>query len=187
MASLAIAHWSRGPAPLHATQAVSNGVANRHGGDGWAFAPLGLGFEQISSRHIARVLRGATVHAFEWPPLSRHAAFPFGFRVQVGRVTHEYPLELLLTKSGIQPQVARRTRKMPSCSRADRSNGRCSISGRVWPVRSAACSARRSTRRGPITGISKARDRSVMVVAIIATLFWPRRRGSGRWCSEHAE
>src|SRR6266498_1901407 len=147
MASLAIAHRSRGPAPLHATQAVSNGVANRHGGDGWAFAPLGLGFEQFSSRHIARVLRGATVHAFEWPPLSRHAAFPFGFRVQVGRVTQEYPLELLLTKSGIQPQVARRTIKIPPSSRTERSNGRRSIVPADTPSWSATRTLRASTGR----------------------------------------
>src|ERR1051326_1456419 len=147
MASLAIAHRSKGPVLLHATQAVSDGIAYGHGGDGWAFAPLGLGFEQISSRHIALVLRGGTVHAFEWPPLSRHAAFPFGFRLQVGRVTQESPLELLLTKSGLQPQVARRTQKMPPSSSTDRSNGRRSISVDDRPSWVAARTARTSTGR----------------------------------------
>src|SRR5262249_30525193 len=68
-----------------------------------------LGFRQSSFHHIARVLQGATLHAFRWPLLLRHALVPSGFRLQVNRMTQKSPFELLLTASGIQHRVPRRT------------------------------------------------------------------------------
>lgn len=56
-----------------------------------------LGFKQFRFRRIARVSRGDILHAFEYPPLCRHALVPFGFRRQVSRSTQKYPFELLLT------------------------------------------------------------------------------------------
>src|SRR5262249_27070438 len=43
------------------------------------------------------------------PPLLRHALFPSGFRLQVNRMTQERSSGLLLTVSGIQHRVPRRT------------------------------------------------------------------------------
>src|SRR5690349_1629194 len=145
MASLAIAHRSRGPKPLrqlgpYPMASPSDVVATSGRLHRWR-----LGFEQSSPRHIARVSRGGTVHVFRYPSLSRHAVVPFGFRLQVSRVTQESPLELLLTRSGIQPRVTRRTTKTPSSSSAERSNGSRSISAVSTPVRPAARSARAST------------------------------------------
>src|SRR4051794_37553811 len=60
-------------------------------------------------RPIARVLRDDTFSAFQRPPLLRHAVFPSGFRLQVNRMTQEHPSGLLLTASGIQHRVPRRT------------------------------------------------------------------------------
>jgi hypothetical protein len=68
-----------------------------------------LGFRQSSFHHIARVLPGATLHAFRWPLLLRHALVPSSFRLQVNRMTQKPPFELLLTASGIQHRVPRRT------------------------------------------------------------------------------
>src|SRR5262249_17372777 len=68
-----------------------------------------LGFRQSSFHHIARVLQGTTLHAFRWPLLLRHALVPSGFRLQVNRMTQKLPFELLLTTSGIQHRVPRRT------------------------------------------------------------------------------
>src|SRR5215475_11919212 len=68
-----------------------------------------LEFRQSSFHHIARVLQGATLHAFRWPLLLRHALVPSGFRLQVNRMTQKPPFELLLTASGIQHRVPRRT------------------------------------------------------------------------------
>src|SRR5919198_3523172 len=62
-----------------------------------------------SALAISRGSRGAAPYTSSSGP-----RFPgmllslFDFRRQVGRVTQESPLELLLTRSGIQPQVARR-------------------------------------------------------------------------------
>jgi hypothetical protein len=69
----------------------------------------GLGFRQCSFRPITRVLRDDTFSVFQWPPLFRHAPFPSSFRLQVSRMTQEQPSELLLTESGIQHRVPRRT------------------------------------------------------------------------------
>src|SRR5262245_10133770 len=68
-----------------------------------------LGFRQSSFHHIARVLQGTTLHAFRWPLLLRHALVPSSFRLQVNRMTQKLPFELLLTASGIQHRVPRRT------------------------------------------------------------------------------
>ena len=68
-----------------------------------------LGFRQSSFHHIARVLQGTILHAFRWPLLLRHALVPSGFRLQVNRMTQKPPFELLLTASGIQHRVPRRT------------------------------------------------------------------------------
>jgi hypothetical protein len=68
-----------------------------------------LGFRQSSFHHIARGLQGATLHAFRWPLLFRHALVPSSFRLQVNRMTQKLPFELLLTASGIQHRVPRRT------------------------------------------------------------------------------
>jgi len=69
----------------------------------------GLGFRQCSFRPITRVLRDDTFSVFQCPPLFRHAPFPSGFRLQVNRMTQEQPSGLLLTESGIQHRVPRRT------------------------------------------------------------------------------
>jgi hypothetical protein len=69
-----------------------------------------LGFRQSSFHHIARVLQGTILHAFRWPLLLRQALVPSGFRLQVSRMTPKHPFELLLTTSGIQHRVPRRTR-----------------------------------------------------------------------------
>src|SRR3954447_13510574 len=73
------------------------------------FHRWGLGFRQSSFRPITRVLRDDTFSVFQCPPLLRHAPFPSGFRLQVNRMTQEQPSELLLTESGIQHRVPRRT------------------------------------------------------------------------------
>ena len=69
----------------------------------------GLGFRQYSFRPITRVLRDDTFSVFRCPPLFRHAPFPSGFRLPVNRMTQEQPSGLLLTESGIQHRVPRRT------------------------------------------------------------------------------
>ena len=53
--------------------------------------------------------RDDTFRVFQRPPLFRYAPFPSGFRLQVNRMTQEQPSELLLTESGIQHRVPRRT------------------------------------------------------------------------------
>ena len=68
-----------------------------------------LGFKQCSFRHIARALQDETLSVFEPFPLLRHALFPSGFRLQVNRMAQRYPSEPLLTESGIQYRVPRRT------------------------------------------------------------------------------
>jgi hypothetical protein len=73
------------------------------------FHPWRLRFRQSSFHHIARVLQGAILHAFRWPLLLRHALVPSSFRLQVNRMTQKLPFELLLTASGIQHRVPRRT------------------------------------------------------------------------------
>ena len=52
---------------------------------------------------------GITFSVFQCLPLFRHALFPSGFRLQVNRMTQEQPSGLLLTESGIQHRVPRRT------------------------------------------------------------------------------
>jgi hypothetical protein len=59
--------------------------------------------------HIARALRDDTFSVFHCLPLFRHALVPSGFRFQVNRMAQKYSSELLLTMSGIQHHVPRRT------------------------------------------------------------------------------
>jgi hypothetical protein len=69
----------------------------------------GLGFRQYSFRPITRVLRDGTFSVFQWLPLLWHALFPSSFRSQVNPMTQEHSSEFLLTASGIQHRVPRRT------------------------------------------------------------------------------
>jgi hypothetical protein len=69
----------------------------------------GLGFRQCSFRPIARVLRDGTFSVFQWLPLLWHALFPSSFRSQVNQMTQERSSGFLLTASGIQHRVPRRT------------------------------------------------------------------------------
>jgi hypothetical protein len=68
-----------------------------------------LGFRQCSFRHIARVLRDGIINAFRCLPLLGHAVVPSGFRFQVGPMTQKSSSELLLSLTGIQRCVPRRT------------------------------------------------------------------------------
>ena len=76
---------------------------------GVRFHHWGLGFRQSSFRLITRALRDGTVSAFGWLPLLWRALFPSGFRLQVNQMTQKLPSEFLLTASGIQYRVPRRT------------------------------------------------------------------------------
>src|SRR5262249_22835270 len=76
---------------------------------GVRFHHWGLGFRQSSFRPIARVSRDGTVSVFGWLPLFWHAVVPSGFHLQVSPMTQEHPSEFLLTASGIQLRVPRRT------------------------------------------------------------------------------
>src|SRR4051812_46531011 len=69
----------------------------------------GLGFRQYSFRPITRVLRDGTFSVFQWLPLLWHALFPSSFRSQVNQITQEHSSGFLLTASGIQHRVPRRT------------------------------------------------------------------------------
>ena len=68
-----------------------------------------MGFRQCSFRLIMRALRDGTVNAFGCLPLLGHALFPSGFRLQVNQTAQKLPSEFLLTASGIQHRVPRRT------------------------------------------------------------------------------
>src|SRR5262245_42583580 len=56
-----------------------------------------------------RVLQDNPFSAFRGLPLLRHALFPSGFHLQVNPMTQKPPSEFLLTASGIQHRVPRRT------------------------------------------------------------------------------
>ena len=73
------------------------------------FHRWGLGFRQCSFRPITRALRDDTFSIFQWLPLFWHAVFPSGFRPQVNQMAQEHSSEFLLTESGIQHRVPRRT------------------------------------------------------------------------------
>src|SRR3954453_1429453 len=73
------------------------------------FHRWGLGFRQCSFRPITRGLRDGTFSAFQWLPLFWHALVPSGFRLQVNPMTQEHSSGFLLTVSGIQHRVPRRT------------------------------------------------------------------------------
>lgn len=73
------------------------------------FHRWGLDFRQFSFGHIVRVSRHPALDASRRPPLSGHAAFPFGFHFQVGQVTQEPPSEFLPAVPGIQRSASRRT------------------------------------------------------------------------------
>src|SRR3954462_1568900 len=60
-------------------------------------------------RPIARVLRDGTFSVSQWLPLFWHAPFPSSFRFQVNQMTQEHSSGFLLTVSGIQHRVPRRT------------------------------------------------------------------------------
>ncbi len=68
-----------------------------------------VGWRPSSLHPSARVLQGVTLPAFRWPLLLRQALVPSGLRLQVHRMTQKPPCELLLTASGIQHRVPRRT------------------------------------------------------------------------------
>ena len=87
-----------------------------------------LGFRQFSFRPITRVSQGHTVNAFQCLPLFRHAVFPSGFRLQVGRMTQKSSSELLLTASRIQHRVPRRPSRLIRLLSPDRT-------GRFAPAR----------------------------------------------------
>src|SRR5262245_40879058 len=69
----------------------------------------GLGFRQCSFRLITRASRDGTVNAFGCLPLLGHALVPSGFRPRVNQTAQKPPSEFLLTVSGIQHRVPRRT------------------------------------------------------------------------------
>src|SRR5262249_41940097 len=71
--------------------------------------PLGIGVQAISFRLITRVLQDNPFSAFWGLPLLGHALVPSGFRLQVSPMTQKPPSEFLLTASGIQHRVLRRT------------------------------------------------------------------------------
>src|SRR3954447_23267044 len=68
-----------------------------------------LGFRQFSFRPITRVLQDHVFSVFQHLLLLEHAVFPSGFRLQVNPMTQKRPSEFLLTESGIQHHVPRRT------------------------------------------------------------------------------
>jgi hypothetical protein len=68
-----------------------------------------LGFRQFSFRPITRVLQDHVFSVFQHLLLLGHAVFPSGFRLQVNPMTQKRPSEFLLTESGIQHYVPRRT------------------------------------------------------------------------------
>jgi hypothetical protein len=68
-----------------------------------------LGFRQSSFRPITRVLQDHVFSASQHLLLLGHALFPSGFRLQVNPMTQKRPSEFLLTESGIQHYVPRRT------------------------------------------------------------------------------
>ena len=68
-----------------------------------------LGFRQSSLHHIARALRSHALHAFQHPPLRRHALVTLGFRFEVSRVTLGSIPKLFLAKQGIQRRISRDT------------------------------------------------------------------------------
>jgi hypothetical protein len=76
---------------------------------GVRFHHWGLGFRLCSFRRITRASRDGTVNAFGCLPLLGHALFPSGFRLQVNPMAQKRPSEFLLTVSGIQHRVPRRT------------------------------------------------------------------------------
>jgi hypothetical protein len=80
--------------------AVAAGVRLHH----W-----GLGFRSCSFRPTARALRDGTFGAFGCLPLRGHALVPSGFRPPVNPMAQRPPSESLLTASGIQHRVPRRT------------------------------------------------------------------------------
>ena len=73
------------------------------------FTKWTLGFRQFSFHLTIRVSTGPQLGGFAVPCLSGHAVFPSSFRLQVNRMTQEHPSGLLLTESGIQHRVPRRT------------------------------------------------------------------------------
>ena len=68
-----------------------------------------LGFRQSSFRPITRVLQDHVFSVFQHLLLLGHAVFPSGFRLQVNPMTQKRPSEFLLSESGIQHYVPRRT------------------------------------------------------------------------------
>ena len=76
---------------------------------GVRFHHWGLGFRQCSFRPITRASRDGIVNAFGCLPLLWHALFPSSFRLQVNQTAQKPPSEFLLTASGIQHRVPRRT------------------------------------------------------------------------------
>jgi len=82
------------------TGAVAAGVRFHH----W-----GLGFRQYSFRPITRASQDGTVNAFGGLLLLWHAVFPSSFRLQVNQMAQKPPSKFLLTASGIQHRVPRRT------------------------------------------------------------------------------
>jgi hypothetical protein len=68
-----------------------------------------LGFKQSSLCHIARVLQVCTFSVFQCLPLFWRALFPSGFRLQVNQMTQKRSSKLLLSVTGIQHCVPRRT------------------------------------------------------------------------------
>src|SRR3954453_14163384 len=78
-----------------------------------------LGFRQFSFRPITRVLQAHVFSAFQHLLLLEHAVFPSGFRLQVNPMTQKRPSEFLLTESGIQHYVPRRTLSMHPAQASD--------------------------------------------------------------------
>src|SRR4051812_14941207 len=82
-----------------------------------------LGFRQFSFRPITRVLQDHVFSVFQHLLLLEHAVFPSGFRLQVNPMTQKRPSEFLLTESGIQHQVPRRTLSAHPALRRPESQG----------------------------------------------------------------
>ena len=64
---------------------------------------------QSSLHYIARALRSHALHAFQHPPLRRHALVTLGFRFEVSRLTLGSIPKLFPAKQGIQRRISRHT------------------------------------------------------------------------------
>src|SRR5262245_25297688 len=114
MASLVIAPSVGGSRPRNVNGLLPDGVAlETLSQRACGFRRWGLGFRQWSFRLLTRVLQGGAFSVCQRPLLFGHALVPSGFHFQVNPMTQEPSSEFLLTGSGIQHRVPRRTVFVP--------------------------------------------------------------------------